>query len=67
MIDRSDIAGMTTAQLLERKRLLCSFKHKASPRRRITRIERELGAIRSALAARQNANMQRGARWTKTC
>jgi hypothetical protein len=45
----TEIRDMTVPQLHDLRRRLCQFKHKASRSRRITRIERQLGAIKREL------------------
>jgi hypothetical protein len=44
---------MTTPELHERLRILCQLKHKSSPSKRITKIEKEIGKIKKELKKRR--------------
>jgi hypothetical protein len=51
-VNESALERLTTRDLWERRRLLNQAKHAGSPGRRITAVERELGAIKRILHKR---------------
>ena len=47
-----DLTTKSTSEIYERIKILNSIKHKGSPDRRITKIERELGLLKKELRRR---------------